>query len=163
MEQLPPECLGPKMQALPNDMQRKFAFLIALGNTQHKAAEGAGYSGKGRSRITGSELMQSPLVLDAVEEAARKVIRSLAPLAIQRARAVLEDPKHPGHGRMIETILDRTGHFSRTEHKVTVEHTIDTAELEALARRLAAEAGIDAARLIGSNKVIEHEPAPDPV
>lgn len=159
MEQLPPECLGPKMQALPNDMQRRFAYLIALGHTQGKAAEGAGYTGKGRARITGCELMQSLLVLDAVEEAGRKVLRGLAPQAILAAKRVLDNPEHPAHARMIETVLDRTGHFAKTEHKVTVEHTVDVAELEALARRLANEAGIDPARLIGRNdpKLIEGE------
>lgn len=159
MDQLPPECLGPKMQALVNDMKRRFAFVMACGQlTQAEAARAAGYSDKGDAcKVRASELMQDPNVLDAIEEAAKKVLRGLAPVAIAKARAVLDDPEHPSHARMIETILDRTGHFARTEHKVTVEHTVSTAELEALAMRLANEAGIDPAKLIGWNdmKVID--------
>lgn len=157
------------MQALADDRRRKFAFFMACGELSGpEAARAAGYSdpGKDSSSIRGQvhTLMHDPNVLDAIEEAARKVLRGLAPLAIRKAKAILEDPKHPHHGRMIETIMDRTGHFARTEHKVTVEHTVDTAELESLARRLALEAGIDPARLIGRNdpKMIEHEPTPDP-
>lgn len=147
------------MQALSTDKQRRFAFIMACGElTQVDAAIAAGYSDTGgAANVRASNLMHDPNVLDAIEEAGRKVLRGLAPTAIARAKAILDDSRHPYHGRMIETVLDRTGHFARTEHKVMVEHTVDTAELEALARRLALEAGIDPARLIGKNepKLIE--------
>jgi hypothetical protein len=58
---------------------------------------------------------------------------------------------------MIETVLDRTGHFARTEHSVRVEHSLDTKELEDLARRLARENGISAEKLLGNAKTIEGE------
>lgn len=149
------------MQALSDDRRRKFALFMACGDLNAAdAARHAGYSDTGdAAKVRAHTLMHDKNVLDAIEEAARKVLRGMAPLAIRRAKAILDDPKHPSHGRMIETILDRTGHFSRTEHKVTVEHTVDTKELEALAVRLAQEAGIDPARLIGRNdpKVIEGE------
>jgi hypothetical protein len=102
--------------------------------------------------------------LEAIEECCRLVLRGLGPVAVRSAKAILQNPKHPFHGRMIETVLDRTGFIARTEHKVTVEHTVDTSELEALARRLAQESGIPVQRLLGgvadkTDKVIEHEPA----
>jgi hypothetical protein len=100
--------------------------------------------------------MQQPAILEALHETAGKTMQSLAPLAITKAKRILQDEAHPGHSRMIETILDRSGHSAKTEHKVTVEHTVDMKELEALARRLAAESGIDPRRLLGTDaKVIE--------
>ena len=60
--------------------------------------------------------------------------------------------------RMIETVLDRTGFFAKSEHTVKVEHSLDTGELEQLARRLALENGIDPKKLLGANTpVIEGE------
>jgi hypothetical protein len=106
-------------------------------------------------------MMHREYVIEALEEASRLVLRGLGPLAIRRARDILDDPKHPQHGRMIETILDRAGYSSKTEHTVKVEHTVDTSELEALARRLANESGIPVQRLLGGDakpvKVIEHQ------
>ena len=52
---------------------------------------------------------------------------------------------------MIETILDRTGHFAKTEHTVNVNHQVDTREVELLAKRLAAENGIPVEKLMGVN------------
>lgn len=165
---IPEEFIGPKMQALATDKRRRFAWIMGCGErSAADAARRAGFSDvKEGCKVRASQMMHDPDVLAAIEEVARKVLLGLAPLAIRQARGVLEDPEHPAHARMIETILDRTGHFAKTEHKVTVEHTLDTKELEDFARRLAAESGIDPARLLGVNspsmKVIEHEPAADP-
>ena len=104
--------------------------------------------------------MQQPHVLEAIAEVSGKAMRGLVPISITRARNILEDPRHPYHGRMIEAVWDRTGYSSKTEHTVKVEHTVDTSELEALARRLAQESGIPVQRLLGgvadkTDKVIE--------
>jgi hypothetical protein len=153
------------MRALASDRQRKFAYLMACGEkTPVDAARGAGYAdpgnGTGRNatiRVTAHHLVHSAKVLDAIEEAARDLLRALGPIAIRRAKEILDDRKHPSHARVIETILDRTGFFARSEHMVKVEHGVDERALEALARRLAAESGIGVEKLLGNTKTIEGE------
>lgn len=163
-----PDDLGPKMRALRDDRQRRFAYIMAHGGlTATDAARQAGYSEHlDSAKVSAHHLMHNPKMLDAIEEASFLVLRSLGPVAIQAAMAILENPNHRAHARIIETVLDRTGFSAKTEHTVTVNHSIDTTELEALARRLALENGIAPERFVGLNgvggKVIEHqEPASD--
>ena len=143
--EIPEGAIGPKMRALRTDKQRAFCWIMATGvENAAGAARLAGYADNGslqnnaRSavRVTAHHLMQDADILDAIEECTRATLRGLAPVAVSRATAILEHPKHPYHGRMIETVLDRTGHFARTEHSVRVEHSLDTKELEELAGRL---------------------------
>jgi hypothetical protein len=158
--------LGPKMLALKDDRQRKFVWWMANGApSATAAARAAGYSDvKEGAKVRGCMLMQTPAILEALHETSGKVMRSLAPFALTRAKKILENDRHPYHGRMIETVLDRAGFSAKTEHTVKVEHRIDTTELEALARRLALENGIAPERFIGVNglggkpmKTIEHQ------
>ena len=149
------------MRALASDQARRFAWLMACGARSARAAAiGAGYSDvKDGAKVRAHELMHNPKVLEAIVEASRSVLLGLAPMAISAAKRILEDPDHPSHGRMVEAVLDRTGFSAKTEHKVTVEHTVDTREIEDLARRLAAETGVDARRFLGTGepKLIEGE------
>jgi hypothetical protein len=159
--------LGPKMSALVSDRQRSFCWAMATGEeTPVAAARRAGYADNGSLgnnknsmvRVSAHRLMQDPKIIDAIAECTRATLRGLAPVAVRRAKAILNNEKHPYHGRMIETVLDRTGFFAKTEHSVRVEHTVDVRELEELARRLASENGISAEKLLGRNeKVIEGE------
>jgi hypothetical protein len=161
--------LGPKMQALRSDKQRRFAWVMATGvQSAAAAARLAGYvdsgslqdNGKSAVRVTAHHLMQNPAILDAIEEATRATLRGLAPVAVSKAREILEDRKHPYHGRMIETVLDRTGFFARSEHMVKVEHGVDEGRLVELARRLAAENGIPVERLLGSTQSLPPDSDP---
>jgi phage terminase small subunit len=158
---LPEEALGPKMQALWDDRVRRFAWLIACGEkSASKAAKEAGYSDSSEAaKVTAHRLMHNAAVLDAIEETGRRVLRGLAPMAIRSAKEILGDKTHPQHARMIETVLDRTGFFAETKHSVAVTHSVDTKELETLARRLAVENGIDPRRFLGGpvDKVIDGE------
>lgn len=163
MEWMDPESLGPKMLALSDDRQRRFVWWMANGAPSvAAAARAAGYSNvKEGAKVRGCVLMQQPAIIEALAETSGKAMRGLVPISITRARNILEDPRHPYHGRMIEAVWDRTGYSSKTEHTVKVEHTVDTSELEALARRLANESGIPVQRLLGGDakpvKVIEHQ------
>jgi|SRR5882672_2162455 len=163
MDDIPAEYLGPKMLELPNDRWRRFAFLMGHGETfASDAARQAGFSDAGEGcKVRACEMMQDSRVIDAIREVGGKALVALAPLAVREARDILLDKKHPYRGRMIEAIWDRAGYAAKTEHKVTVEHTVDTSELEALARRLAQESGIPVQRLLGGDakpsKVIEHQ------
>ena len=101
-------------------------------------------------------------MIAAMNEVGAKIFQTLGPRAVQAARAILADPKHPAHGRLVETVLERTGLMPRGEHRVVVEHKDDAAMLE-IAARLALELGVDRARLVGSGggngvgQVIEDE------
>lgn len=145
------ELFGPKMRALADDRRRTFALIMATGEpSAAKAAREAGYSDVAEgAKVRAHGLMHDPKVLAAIEEASQGVLRWLAPAAIRAAKAILSDKNHKAHARMIEVVLDRTGFAAKTEHKVTVEHTVDVRELEALAARLAQENGIDPRRFIG--------------
>lgn len=160
MDDLPAEAMGPKMAALGEIRRRRFAWLVACGTVPTQAARDAGYGDPGKHsaavRVRAHALMHDQKVLDAILEAGRKVLQGMAPVAFAAAKAILDDKTHPAHARMIETVMDRTGFAAKTEHKMVVEHTVDTAELETLARRLAAENGIDVRRLLGG-PVIEGE------
>jgi phage terminase small subunit len=164
--EIPEGAIGPRMRALRTDKQRAFCWIMATGvENAAGAARLAGYADNGslqnnaRSavRVTAHHLMQDPDILDAIEECTRATLRGLAPVAVDRAHAILKDPKHPYHGRMIETVLDRTGFFAKSEHTMKVEHSVDVRELEALARRLAKENGISAEKLLGNAKTIDGE------
>lgn len=141
------------MAALANDKMRRFAYAMACGGySQSEAAREAGYSDHlGADRVAGHTLMHNAKVLDAIEEASLLVLRGLGPLAIHAAESILRNPNHRAHARLIETVLDRTGYAAKTEHSITVTHTADIKELEALARRLALENGIAPERFIGVN------------
>ena len=157
MQDYPAEFSGPKMSALADDRRRRFAWFMACGELSGaEAARRAGFSDHlEAAKVRAHHLMHDPNVLDAIEEASRNVLRGLGPLAIVRARGVLNNPDHPSHARMIETVLDRTGFFAKTEHKVVVEH-VDNNRMAEIAARIALELGVDRMKLVGSN-VVEGE------
>ncbi len=145
--------VGPRMRAL-SERRQKFAWAVAYGTEPTEAARAAGYSDPGTSaiRVQAHTMIHDHRVLLAIEEAAQSILKALGPLAIKAAREILEDRKHPAHARMVETIMDRSGYSAKTEHKVTVEH-VDDGRLLELATRMAAELGVDRARLIGGNMI----------
>jgi len=163
--EFPPEAQGPKMRALWDDRVRKFAWIMGCGGKRPvDAARLAGYGDPGTHsssiRVRSHALMQRPEVLDAIEEVGTKVLRGLGPLAIRAARKILHDPRHPEHRKVIEMVMDRTGHGVRSEHKVTVEH-VDDGRLRELVARIAVEIGVDAVKLLG-RPVIEGEVVNEP-
>lgn len=149
-----PESLGPKMRALANDMQRRFVWALLHLSAPREAAIAAGYSDvSDGARVRASELMQNPAVQEALYEVGWNKLNSMAIKSIHALEAIIDDPKHPKHHRAIEMVLNRTGFAAVTEHKVTVNHGQSNERMEKLAKKLAAELGIDAARLIGVNRV----------
>ena len=154
------------MQALSSDRVRRFAYIMGRGElSAAEAARQAGYSDHlGADKVRAHHLMHNEDVLAAIEEVARKQLLGAGPLAVNAAILVLKNPKHPQHARMIETVLDRVGFSTKTEHTVNVRHEVDFRELESLARRLALQSGVPVERLLGgavlqrgdSARVIEH-------
>jgi phage terminase small subunit len=153
-----PDELGPKMQALPTDKCRRFVWAMLHQPDVSKAARVAGYSDSGGgARVRGFELMQRDDIQEALHEVGWKQLRGAALKSIFALEAIVDDPNHPKHLHAVLATLDRTGFAAQTEHKVTVEHTFGKARMEEIARRLGANLGIDANKLIGVNetKVVE--------
>jgi phage terminase small subunit len=153
-----PDEMGPKMLALANDRQRKFVLAMLQTVKQAEAARLAGYSDTGEGcKVRASELMQQDNILEALHEVGWKSLNGFALKAILALGRIVDDPEHPKHFHAIVATLDRTGFAAQTEHKVTVEHTFGKQRMEEIARRLGANLGIDANKLIGVNetKVVE--------
>lgn len=151
--------LGPSMLAL-NDRQRAFVrAVIALGRNgvenYAEAARQAGYSDHmERCKVTGHTLSHDARIQAALFEEARKRINLAAavvatPVAVEIAMNAELEPKD--RLRACEMLFNRGGMPAMTEHKVTVEHK-QPRQMVDLAARLAAELGVDPARLIGVNR-----------
>lgn len=152
--------LGPAMSSL-NDRQRAFVrAFIALGQNGFQdnglAAKEAGYSGSPETlRVAGHRLSHDPRVQAAImEEARKRVSLAAAVVATPVLIEIALDSKISALHRIRAAIAltDRGGMPAMSEQKITVEHTTSNERMEMLARRLAAELGIDEARLIGVNR-----------
>ena len=177
--------IGPKLSVC-NERERAFVWHLltdADGNAT-QAAKSAGYQDGANPRSRGSDgalrvqahaLMHRDRVLAAIEEVGRQQFRSLLVLTIMKTKALLSKPDHPDHPKMVQSMLSRLGFGERSGvdvnvgGEVTVNHT-DTA-LEQL--RILKELGVPREKLVemfgfsglgryekmlGSQKVIEHEP-----
>lgn len=161
--------LGPAMEAL-TPMRRAFVrAVVNLGRNgienASEAARLAGYSGVGNGgiRVRAHELMHDARVQAALlEEAKRQINAAAAVVATPIAVEIAMDETVPARDRLraCEMLFNRGGMPAQTEHKVTVEHRQPRQMVE-LAARLAAELGVDPARLIGVNRaaapVLERE------
>lgn len=129
--------LGPAMKALPTDRMRAFVMaLLSLGNNDNTAAaNAAGYSAESQNglRVTAHRLAHDERILAAVQEEARRRIRSGAIMASSHLLNIADNPSHKDQLKAIDMLLNRAGLHATSEHKVTVEH-VDANEKEALAR-----------------------------
>lgn len=149
------------MSAL-NAMQRRFVLAyIALGQNGFSdnglAAKEAGYSAASAVslRVTGHRLAHDTRVQAAIMEETHKRVCLAA--AVVATPVLIEIALNKDLGplpriRAALALCDRGGMPAQTEHKVTVQHSVNTEKMELLASRLAAELGIDPARLIGVNR-----------
>lgn len=147
------------MAALPAQRRAFVRAVIALGRNgienATEAARQAGYADNGQGiRVRAHTLMHDPGVLAALMEEARKRVNVAAavvatPVAIEIAMNEAFEPKD--RLRACEMLFNRGGMPAMTEHKVTVEHK-QPRQMVDLAARLAAELGVDPARLIGVNR-----------
>jgi phage terminase small subunit len=177
--------IGPAMSALS---ERQRAFVRAFVNQGRQwhgdagpwspdagaAARAAGYGTDGSSdeyfRVQGHRVLHNDQVQAAILECSRKDVNvAAAVIATPVTIAIALNESLPTKERLraCEMLFNRGGMPAQTEHKVTVEHVDDSRMLE-FADRLAAELGVDRARLIGVNvggpRLIEEkavEPAAD--
>lgn len=75
-----------------------------------------------------------PYVKEAIKEAAAHHMAGLVPKVTHALEAIVDDPLHRDHYKALDGILARVGMPQVTEHKTTVEHTLNKAELVASIR-----------------------------
>jgi phage terminase small subunit len=152
--------LGPAMQVLP-ERQRKFVLAyISLGQNGFRnnalAAREAGYTGTpGALRVTGHRLSHDPNIQAAImEEAKKRVCLAAAVVATPVLADIAMDKDIPAQHRIRAAIAlaDRGGMPAVSEQRVSVEHSVNREKMEELVGRLAAEIGVDPAKLIGVNR-----------
>jgi hypothetical protein len=117
---------GPKMQAC-DDRERRFviAYLANGGNGRQAAIE-AGYSDVGDgAKVRANVLLHRTRVLDALTEHGREAFRSLLPATLAAARAILGNPSHPDHGRMVQSLLSRLGYGEKANVDVNISGHVD--------------------------------------
>jgi hypothetical protein len=154
------ETLGPAMQALPNDMQRRFVIALARGaNTAIEAARMAGYSATSHGHA--SRLSRDPRIQAALLEEAAKVVRVSAVKVLSVLDEIAFDKQQHARDRLkaAEMILARGGFAEINRHQVDVVHRTD-AQLKHELLAMAAELGMDEAgkaKLIGKPVVTDAE------
>jgi phage terminase small subunit len=156
--------LGPAMRELSERQQAFVRATVELGRQgvqdNSLAARQAGYGrdSEGALRVQAHRLAHDPKIQAAIQEVARKeVVLAAAVIATPVTISIAMNEKLPAKDRLraCEMLFNRGGMPQQTEHKVTVEHVDDRRMLE-FADRLAAELGVDRAKLIGKNvQVIE--------
>jgi hypothetical protein len=95
----------------PTDMQAEFAREYARnGGRGAEAARKAGFSARVADRYA-YQLLEKPHVQAAILKEQRRLLQGLASLAIDQARAMLDNPQTPAGARaqIITAVLDRAG------------------------------------------------------
>ena len=157
--------LGPAMRKLPNDRWRAAAvarFMVQPGHGGGNAAACriAGFVGTTSisMRSTAYRIFHDARMIAALHELGEQFLRGGVPDAIGVVYEIMGDKKHKDRLKAAMGIINYA-HPVQTAHHVTVEHVDDRRMME-FALKLAAEMGIEAAKLIGriDGKLIEHEP-----
>jgi phage terminase small subunit len=143
---------GPAMRAL-TEKQRRFVivYLEQPLRTPTSAARAAGYSSAG-SKVDAYRQMRNERVLAAIREELDKRFRSDAVIGRAVLMEIALDKAHPQRLKAATALLDRGGFHSMSEQRISVTHTDMTHEgMVERIKELAAELGLDAAKLIGGN------------
>ena len=153
------ENYGPCMRAL-TERQRLFVlYLLETGSNNHtRAAAFAGYASENENalRVTAHRLAHDDKVQAAMHEEAQRRMRASAIMATSRLLEIANNPKHKDQLKAIGMVLNRTGLHEHTEHKVTVEHQMNDAEMVVRIRELCREMDLDPVKLLGA-KVMDAE------
>src|SRR5208282_1613908 len=115
------------MQALPNDMQRRFvAILVQTGVSPAKAYAAAGYADD-LSQSNPYKLVHDPRVQAALLEEGQKQIRAGGIAGIAIVESIMRDPTADARDRLkaAEMLWSRGGFHQVTEQHVQVSHQSD--------------------------------------
>ena len=149
---------GSAMRAL-NERQRKYVLVRVAQGTKNAAAaaELAGYSAVsyGSIKVQAHALEHNPKIQAAItEEALRQARHNLGSMLVrasERVGEVMENPQVAAGDTLkaAAMIFDRMGLHAVSEQKRTVEHIGDSPEVVEKIKRLAAQLGMDAGKLLG--------------
>lgn len=157
------EQLGPKMRALLDDRHRAFVWhYVDTGCNASRAATLAGFPHKQAgigSNPSGHRLLGRTDIQDAITELTWTVLKTATIPAVKSLEAMVRDPLHKHHMKAVEMVLDRHPDFAmKTEHKVTVEHTLTNGELVKRITALAEKHGWDAKTILGDKAKLLPKP-----
>lgn len=124
--------MGEAMKAC-NERERAFVihFVMTGGANQAESAFQAGY-GSGNSNnalaVTAHRLIRRPRILAALKEEAEKSMKTCVILATDVLRQIAMDPSHRDRFKAAVELLNRSGLFVETHHRVTVQDDRRTPE-----------------------------------
>ena len=149
---------GPTMRRL-TPLQRNYVLVRVNQGVKNcaAAAEMAGYANKsyGSLRVQAYMLEHDPKIQAAIHEEALRQARhnfgSMIVRASERVGEILENPQVAPNDTLkaAAMIFDRMGLHAVSEQKRTVEHIGDSPEVVEKIKRLAAQLGMDAGKLLG--------------
>jgi hypothetical protein len=109
--------MGPAMRALPNDKWRKFCLYLcngpvnSAGNTKYvdalRASGLAQDSDADNQKRHAWQLAHDNRLIAAVLEESRRYLRGLSPVAVNAMEAIIANPGHRDHGRILTWLGDR--------------------------------------------------------
>lgn len=151
---------GPAMLALTERQQRFVLACLMTGrdnNAEH--ARMAGYIGTPATiAVTGFRVAHDPKVLAAMLEEATKRMHSGVLLATSRLMHLAANAKEEKDQlKAISMILNRAGLHEKTEHKLTVKHETNEAEMLKQIERMAEFLGVDPKKLTGNVAILDGE------
>jgi hypothetical protein len=165
---------GPALKAL-NPRMRAFVihYLAAGGRNASEAYRQAGYlcASPDSAKANGWKMLHDAKVQAAIVEETRKRITSGGPCAIETLMELMQSPTVSAKDRIrcAELVANRAGLHATSEHRVTVEHTMDSVAMAEKIRQLAADLGEDANRFLGDQSMapkaliaVDHDFETDP-
>lgn len=168
------EVLGPAMRAL-NGRQRMFVCALAYyGGDQPEAYRAAGYlvTNDNSAQAASSRLANNAMIVEAIKEEALRRLDSASLLAVSTLMELASSKTCSDNKVRLQasnSLLDRIGGFAgKTEHKITIKDDRTTQELIDFIKQTALANGLDPAKLLGMDKIVEAEfeevfdPAGDP-
>jgi len=129
--------LGPRMQVLDGREQKFVVEYLRNGGNGADAARLAGYSNASDgAKVRAHALLSRVKILDALDEHGRKAFRGLLAPTLAAAKAILNNPSHPDHGKMVNSLLSRLGYGEKTAVDVHVTGEIELNHTDAALRDL---------------------------
>lgn len=137
-----------------NDRQRKFVLaLLQQGDDNYtRAAIAAGYTGTKESNViyvTAYRLAHDPKIQAAIQEEAKRRLNAGLILATSMLVGHVKSADPKVSLKAIEMIMNRGGMHGQSEHKVTVEHTMNEDEMVKSIAMMAQKMGVDPKQLLG--------------
>lgn len=156
--------IGPALRAL-TPRQRRFVLCFLAGGARNASAayRDAGYGGDNDTvKANAWRLIHDPKIQQAIaEETKARLQGNGAALASELLLEVMQNPTAATKDRLraAELTMNRTGLHATTEHKMTVEHSVDETTLINKVKRLSLELGLDADKLLAGTSMALQAPA----